>query len=353
MEDELSGSTDTLSNNSVGITDLQNVYVTFAVIVFRLASTMFIIGMANMIISTILQTRSLHNIHNILIGNLMVADIVTAIAYTFQTTGMMISYIIGIQDPFRCDVLYFTLFPIIIIMYTFVMLSVEKFIAIKYALRYKAIVTHRRVYQAIATSWIIALLFRFMRLAYELIVGSEYDKSPQFGSCSIKQRSALITVFTTIIPLLFAFLITIILDTYLSIKAYQIYKRIHEENGERVQIFNAKLKKTLQHLKPMITLLVTILGSLAISIISSIISASATMLMAENKSWQIYVRHVFLSNTGLLTLIVHQLVYSLYFKQIRQPLCRKFKRMARRFKLTNTVSPSQAHNVRSIRRAWM
>ena len=255
MEDELSGSTDTLSNNSV---DLQNVYVTYAVIVFRLTSTAFVIGMANMIISTILKTRSLHNIHNILIGNLMVADIVTAIAYTFQTTGMMISYIIGIQDPFRCDVLYFTLFPIIVIMYTFVMLSVEKFIAIKYALRYKAIVTHRRVYQAIATSWIVALLFRFMRLVYELIVGSEYDKLSQFGSCSIKQRSALITVFTAIIPLLFAFLITIILDTYLSIKAYQIYKRIHEENGERVQIFNAKLKKTLQHLKPMITLLVTI-----------------------------------------------------------------------------------------------
>ena len=348
MEDELSGSADTLCNNSVGITDLQNVYVTYAIIVFRLASTVYIIGMANMIISTILQTRSLHNIHNILIVNLMVADIVTAIAYTFQTTGMMISYIIGTQDPFRCDVLYFTLFPIIVIMYTFVMLSVEKFIAIKYALRYKAIVTHRRVYQAIATSWIVALLFRFTRLVYELIVGSEYDKLSQFGFCSIKQRSALITVFTTIIPLLFAFLITIILDTYLSIKAYQIYKRIHEENGERVQIFNVKLKKTLQHLKPMITLLVTILGSLAISLISSIVSTSTTMLMAENKSWQIYVKHVFLSNTGLLTLIVHQLVYSLYFKQIRQPLCRRFKRMAQRFKLTNAVSPSQARNVRSV-----
>ena len=94
----------------------------------------------------------------------------------------------------------------------------EKFIAIKYALRYKAVVTHRRVYQAIATSWIVALLFQFMRLVYELIVGSEYDNFPQFGSCSIEQRSALITVFTVIIPLLFAFLITIILDTYLSIK---------------------------------------------------------------------------------------------------------------------------------------
>ena len=353
MDDEQSGSTDTLGNNSLSITDLRTMYVAYAVLLYRLACTAFIIGMGGLIISTILKTRSLHNIHNILIGNLMVADIVTAIVYTFQTTGMTVSYIIGIQDPFRCDVLYFTLFPIIVIMYTFVMLSVEKFIAIKYALRYKAIVTHRRVYQAIATSWIGALLFRFTRLVYELIAGTEYDKSSQFGSCSIEQRSVLVTVFSTIIPLLFAFFMTIILDTYLSIKAYGIYKRVHEENGGRVQISNDKLNKTLQHLKPMITLLVTILGSLAISVISSSISALITALIAEDNSYQIYLKHVLSSNTGYLTMVVHQLVYSLYFKQIRRPLCRRFKRMTRSFKFTNSVSPSQARNGRSIRRAWM
>ena len=351
MDDEQSGSTGNFSEDINGVAI--PVYVDYVSLLYRLACSTFIIGMSSLVISTILKTRSLHNVHNILIVNLMVADIIGIVLFAFSNIGMTFSYTIGVQDPFRCDVLHFSIFPIIVVMYTFVMLSVEKFIAIKYALRYKAIVTHHRVYQAIATSWIVALLFRFMRLVYEVIVDSKYDKLSQFGSCSIKQRSALITVFTTIIPLLFSFLITIILDTYLSIKAYQIYKRIHEENGERVQIFNAKLKKTLQHLKPMITLLVTILGSLAISLISSIVSASATMLMAENKSWQIYVKHVFLSNTGLLTLIVHQLVYSLYFKQIRQPLCRRFKCMAQRFKLTNAVSPSQAHNVRSVRRAWM
>ena len=150
MEDEQSGSTDKPTTDSLGISE----YVSYVFLVYRLASTMFVIGMATLVISTVLKTRALHNVHNILIVNLMVSDIVGVVIYTLQTTDMMLSHIIGIQDPFRCDVLYFSLFPLMVTMYTFVMLSVDKFIAIKFALRYKAIVTHRRAYQAIAAGWI-------------------------------------------------------------------------------------------------------------------------------------------------------------------------------------------------------
>ena len=114
-------------------------------LVYCLASTALIVGMGSLVISTTLKTRSLHNVHNILIVNLMVADIFGALLYAFHNTGMMVSYIIGVQDPFRCDVLHFFLFPIIVAMYTFIMISVDKFIGIKCALRYKSIVTHRRI----------------------------------------------------------------------------------------------------------------------------------------------------------------------------------------------------------------
>ena len=120
MDDEQSGSTDTFSDDGVGTA----VYVDFVNLVYRLASTAFIIGMGSLVISTILKTRSLHNVHNILIINLMVADIVGVVVYAFHNIGATVSYIIGIQDPFRCDVVHFSLFPVIVIMYTFVMLSV-------------------------------------------------------------------------------------------------------------------------------------------------------------------------------------------------------------------------------------
>ena len=55
----------------------------------------------------------------ILIVNLMVSDIVTIIVYAFYNNGMTVSYMIDMQDPFRCDVFNFLAFPIIVVMYTF------------------------------------------------------------------------------------------------------------------------------------------------------------------------------------------------------------------------------------------
>ena len=274
----------------------------------------------------------------------MVSDMVIIVAYTFQTTGMMFSHIIGIQDPFRCEVLLFFQFPIIIMIYTFVMLSLDKFIAIKFALRYNTIVTHRRAYLVIAIGWIIALLCRFTRLIYELTAGIEYDKSPQFGSCSVKQQPILVALFTMIIPIFIACFFTVTLDAYLSIKAYQVYKKTQQDNREA--------KVTLQQLKPVITLLVTISGSMAILAINSIVYITAT-LMVEDKSYQLFVKHMLIINLGYLAVTLHPLMYGLYFSEIRQPLCRRFKRMVDCCKTMNSIAPSQASGGRSIQRAWI
>ena len=338
MDEEQSGSTGTSITDNLDIPG----YLTYVVLVYRLASAVFVIGMGSLIISTIVKTRALHNVHNILIVNLMVADIVIITAYTFQTTGMIFSYIIGIDDPFSCNVLYFFQFLIINMIYTFVMLSLDKFVAIKFPLRYNTIVTHRRAYLAIIVGWIIALLFRITRLVYELTAGIEYHKSSQLGSCSIKQQPILIALFTMIIPIFLSHFITVTLDIYLSIKAYQVYRKIQQENRE------AKVNKT-QQLKPVITLLVTVIGSMAILVINSIVHITAT-LMVENKAYQLFIKHMLVINLGYLSVTLHPLVYGLYFSEIRQPLCRKLKSMVLGCKKVNSISPSQG---RSIQRTWI
>lgn len=153
-----------------------------------------------------------------------------------------------------------------------------------------------------------------------------------------------------------AFFMTITLDMRLSIKAFQMYKKIQEDTNEGIQFFKDKLNKILKQLKLLITLLVTILGNLAILVISSILSASVTTLMVEDNSfYQIFVKHVLLSNSGYLTLIVHPLVYGLYFGEIHQPLCKRFKRIVRscKFNKMNSFSPTQASSGQSIRRTWI
>ena len=238
MDNEQSGSTDTFRADDVGIL----AYVDYLILMYRHASTAFIIFMGNLVISTILKTRSLHNIHNILIVNLMMEDMVGVVLYAFQNIGMTISYILGVQDPFRCDVFQSSLFPIMVVMFTFIMLSLEKFIAIKYALRYKAIVTHHRVYQVIAAGWIIPLLFMLTTLIHELIVGARYDKLLQFGLCIHKQVSLIAVLLNVTVPIFLAFSITIMLDIYVSIKAYQVYKRIQKEEEENKKESKDKLK---------------------------------------------------------------------------------------------------------------
>ena len=336
MDDEQSGSTFTFSGGDRGTPE----YITYVVIVYQLASTAFVIGMDGLIISTILKIRSLHNVHNVLIVNLLVSDIVGVTVYTFQATGMMISHIIGIQDPFRCDVYNFLMFPSILSMYALAMLSVEKFIGIKYALRYKAIVTHHRVCRAIAGVWIVVVFFRFIKLVYELIVGVEYDKFPWFGTCSIEQRYDLFNFITTVIPIFLACSVAIALDVYLSIKAYQLYKKIQGNNGEGLQTDKDRNKRN-QHLKPIITLVVTILGNMTITMIASI--AYSLIMMMEKTSYQMFARYVILPTTIHASTILHFLVYGLYFSKIRHSLCRRFKHMVRccKFKRKmNSIMPS-------------
>ena len=251
-----------------------------------------------------------------------------------------------------CDVFFFSFFPVIVMMYTFVMLSVEKFIAIKYALRHKAIVTHRRVYRAIAVGWITAVLFKLITLIYELIVGVEYDKLSRYGLCLHKEPSFISIFLNGTIAIFLAFSITIPLDVYLSIKAYQVYKRIQKENREDKQASKDKLKKILRQLKPMITLLVTILGSTTIPVIGSI----TYHYISLTSEVSLLFTHVIFPNMPYLIMSLHVVVYGLYFRKIRQPLCRRLKRMVRSCtfnKKTNSISPGQANHDRSIRRAWM
>ena len=335
MDDGQTSSTDTFSD----ITGIPE-YVTYIVLVYQLVSAVFVIGKDSLIISTILKTRSLHNIHNILIVNLMMADMIGITVYTFQGAGMMVSYIIGAQDPFRCDVFQFFLFPSILSLYVLVMLSVEKFIGIKYALRYKAIVTHHRVRRVIAAGWITALLFRFTRLIYKLAVGVEYDKFSQFVFCSIEPSYIVFELFTTVIPLFLAYSVIITLEVHLSIKAYQLYKKSQGNNGEGIQMPTEK-DKTNHHLKPIITLLIIILGNLAIVVVASI--TYSLTLMVEETSYLMFVKYVILPNSIHLSAILHSLVYGLYFRKIRRSLCRRIKHIVQccKFKIKmNSISPS-------------
>ena len=173
-------------------------------------------------------------------------------------------------------------------------------------------------------------------------------------TCSNEQDWIVLDLLTIIIPAFFVCCITITLDVYLSIKAYQLYIKSQGDNGEGLQTRVEDNNKTLQQLKPIFTLLVTISGNIAVTVIACTVYVST--LMVEDKSYQMFTKNVLIPNSPYLTLIVHPLEYGLYFRKIHQPLCRRFKQKTQccKFKRKlNFVMPSQACNGRSIQNAWM
>ena len=192
----------------------------------------------------------------------------------------------------------------------------------------------------ITAMWITAQFVGIARLLYDLIGGTEYYQSSRWGSC-IRHNSILLALITTVIPIIVTVSITLTLDIYLSIKAYQIYKRIQKDSGEEVQVFKDKLNKVLEQLKPVITLLVTILGSTAMSVIASILYVST--LTVEDESYVMFINHILIPLFSNFTVILHTLVYGLYFREIRQPLCKRFKCIVQSCKFNkkmNSISPS-------------
>ena len=89
---------------------------------------------------------------------------------------------------------------------------------------------------------------------------------PQYGVCIVEESAAIEKKLLFVVPIFISSIVTIILNTHLAIKANQVRKQIDKEitlSGQSNNITALKKKQhTIRcHRKPIITLLVIILGS--------------------------------------------------------------------------------------------
>ena len=108
-------------------------YLVYLSLGFRVISTMIIVLMAGWIIVTIKTTRSLHKIHNIFVAHLMATDVIAAVISLLLTGTMMIGYFTGMEEFIDCNVFRFIHFPINALNFAFLMISVDKVIAITFS----------------------------------------------------------------------------------------------------------------------------------------------------------------------------------------------------------------------------
>ena len=346
------------SNQETTTTDDHTVhlpaYLSYLSLGFKAISTMIIVVMAGWIIVTIKTTRRLHRIHNILIAHLMVADTIAALISLLLNSILMIGYFTGIGDFIGCNVFKFLLFPVVIINFAFLTISVDKLIAITFPLRYHQIMKPRVVFGIITTKWVFAIAL----FTHNLFNPNGFTKVARFGTCRAQGGAVFESLITYMLPIFSSCLLTAILNIYLTIKAYKVHKRIqeesklsggHTEDNDQLKVLKKRQATVKKHLKPMITLLVVVLGTSSVGLLFPLLYIPTIFLESPEVYLQI-VQYVVGSNVGFLSLLLHPFVYGLYFKQVREPMMRLLKRITR---LCKCKSAAVAPELQRSRITWM
>jgi len=315
---------------------------------FKLISTLITVLMAGWVFMTIKNTRKLHKPHNIWVANLMATDVITVMVSTVQTSAMMIGYTTGVGDFIPCHVFKFLLFPVVVLNVTFLIISVDKVVAISYPFRHKKMMKPHTIAGIIAASWLLPMLL----YVHVLFNADGFIKVAQYGTCISTGSAFIEAVFSYLLPIFTAAFISLVLNIYLSIKAYRIHKQIESESSLRGFTDNLKALKTKQaaikkNLKPVITLLIIVLGSIVVGLLSPLLYIPVRVLAAGSVYDEV-AKVVIGPNVGYIAVLLHPFVYGLYFKQVREPMMKLLKGTLFADKFNSAVVAPQPR-----RMAWM
>ena len=332
--------------SSGGIADSQNVptsenlILAYLLLGFKLISTVITILMAGWIIVTIKITKSLHKTYNVYVAHLLANDVTLILTGSISSVIMMIGYLTG-RDLITCNVLMFFSLQISNLFLTFLMISVDKVIAIAYPLRYRQIMKPRVVLGCIVAIWVISVTFNVQHLFNT----TGFIKVAKYGVCYFKDFGIDSNFMSNIVVPFVASVTALILDVYLTCKAYQICRLIEQENklsgGNSRQLENLKKKQVdiKKQLKPMITLSVVMLAGSLLGILLFPLY-TLTTLVDDTLAYEDFLHQLLMPIAGYTTILLHPLIYGIYFKQVREPMVRLLRWVTRSCKPKSaTVTP--------------
>ena len=287
-------------------------------LVFKLTLTVIIIMMATLVCVTIKKTGTLHWPHNFLVANVMVADIVLSLWSVLPATISLIGAATG-TDLNYCGLINFAFHPVIAYHITFLMISIDKVIAIASPYKHQHIMTHRVVAGMICISWLLAIIISFHTLFVHQIT-----EVPEYSICILPQSSFLRVILTYAIPIITEASITTALNMYLAIKAYQVHRQIQKETRlsgatDQTEALQQKRRTIKKHMKPILTLLVILLGNSLISIVFISIYIPGQLLITHS-AYLNFMRYVIRPNIIYFSPLLHPIAYGFHFKQIREPM---------------------------------
>ncbi|XP_065895944.1 trace amine-associated receptor 8a-like [Dysidea avara] len=288
-------------------------------LVFKLTSTLIIISMASLVCVTIKKTKRLHRPHNILVANVMIADVMLALWSLIPASIMYIAFAAGTENFINCSLLNFTYHPVIAYHTTFIMISIDKVVAIGFPFKYKRIMNQHVVTGMICISWLLALA-----ISVHILFTKSGHEVPEYGVCLSEGIDFLKAILTYAIPIFMEAVITTLLNIYLAIKAYQVRKQVQKETRlsgatNQVEALQQKRRQIRKHMKPILTLLIILLGNSFITLAFIILYILGRVLLAGTV-YDSIMEYVVKPNIIFLIPFFHPIVYGIHFKQIREPM---------------------------------
>ncbi|XP_065915680.1 rhodopsin, GQ-coupled-like [Dysidea avara] len=317
-------------------------YVPYLSLVFKLTATLVNMLLVGWVVYTIKTTRNLHRPHNIFVANLLTSGILYTLSGTLLSGAMMIGYQLGVEFFISCDPWKLRTLPFYVSITSFVIIAADKVIAVTSPFKYNRTMTPRVVTAIVGGAWLLAII----PTAYAFIDGGDgVNEVPEYGTCSFDGKGYAQLVFIIMIPTFVASILTMILNIYLAMKAYQVHKQIEKEtklSGHNSQSDNLAALKKKQHRirqnrKPIITLLVVISGYIFIALFFIPVQVLGRLLI-DSQIYQDLMDYVVSPNMELVLQFYSVLVYGLYFKQVREPMMKRLRRLLRINKF-NSVAP--------------
>jgi len=321
-------------------------YVPYLSLVFKVVATAAILLLSGWVVYTIKTTRNLHKPHNIYVANLLLAGVMATLHLCIIPSIMMISFQLGVESFVSCYALQFQYLPFHVNNMSFVIIAADKVIAITSPFKYKRMMTSRVLAVVIGGAWLLATI---VTICYVIHV-SEGVEVLEYGTCILEENSFSGFFLTVILPMMLSAIVMVILNAYLTIKAYLIHKQIEGETAlsgqsESVTSLKEKQHNTRKNKKPITTLLVVVLGSVFINLAIAVLYPIGRWWITS-PTYHHFMEYVFVPNIGLVVRFLPPLVYGLYFKQVRKPMIKCLQRFVGMNKV-NAVAPQPRKT------AWM
>ena len=261
---------------------------------------------------------------------------------------MTIASLFGLEDFVSCKVFWLPILPACLTGTLYVVISVDKVIAITFPFKYRKIMTPHTVRNIIIVSLALAVL----RCIPLIFFGGDSIRVAEYGDC-VRVTAFIVPMLAYFLSVMLSSVLTLILNVYLAVKAYQIGKQIQSEtrlsggDSNQVQSLKQKQGNIRKQMKPVITLLVIVMGSIFLGLFFPVLYIPAKFLIDASLYHKI-MDYLVLPNVFFLPPLLHPFVYGLYFKLVREPMMKFFKRLACSCKFNSAVVAPQPQ-----RTAWM